>query len=43
MTQRFHLFPTLLLLAALCLTACGVDSKHFKLEGRLLNMNQGEF
>lgn len=28
-----------------CLVAasCGVDSKHFKLSGRLLNMNQGEF
>ena len=25
------------------LTACGVDSGHFKLSGRFLNMNQGEF
>lgn len=43
MTARYHLFPSLLLLVSLVLTACGVDSKHFKLEGRLLNMNQGEF
>ena len=25
------------------LAACGVDSSHFKLSGRFLNMNQGEF
>ena len=25
------------------LVSCGVDGKHFKLSGRLLNMNQGEF
>lgn len=25
------------------ITSCGVDSKHFKIEGRILNMNQGEF
>ncbi len=25
------------------LTACGVDGNHFKLSGRFLNMNQGEF
>ncbi len=30
-------------LVALMLASCGVDSKHFKLEGRLLNLNQGEF
>ena len=35
---------TLITLATLLLlTACGVDSGHFKLSGRFLNMNQGEF
>ncbi len=33
----------LLLTAALLLASCGEDSKHFKIEGRLLQMNQGEF
>ena len=28
---------------AMLFTACGVDSGHFKLSGRFLNMNQGEF
>ncbi len=28
---------------SLLLAACGVDGNHFKLEGRILNMNQGEF
>lgn len=27
---------------ALLLVSCGVDSKHFKIEGRFLHMNQGE-
>lgn len=27
----------------LSLASCGVDDKHFKMEGRILNMNQGEF
>ena len=31
----------LLVVALLLLTACGTDSKHFKIEGRFLNMNQG--
>ena len=31
------------LLVALLLTACGADSDRFKLEGRLRNMNLGEF
>ncbi len=35
-----HLLTALL---AMLLTACGVDSHHFKLKGRILNMNQGEF
>ena len=30
--------PALFLLAS-----CGEDSKHFKIEGRLLQINQGEF
>ena len=34
----FFLFAAVLLLAS-----CGEDSKHFKIEGRLLQMNQGEF
>lgn len=29
--------------AVFLLTSCGEDSKHFKIEGRLLQMNQGEF
>ncbi len=32
-----------LLFALILLVSCGEDSKHFKLEGRLLQMNQGEF
>lgn len=32
-----------LLFALLLLVSCGEDSKHFKIEGRLLQMNQGEF
>ena len=35
-------FPYILFMAMLCV-ACGVDSGHFKLSGRFLNMNQGEF
>ena len=31
------------LLVVLLLTACGGDSGKFKLEGRLRNINQGEF
>ena len=31
------------LFALLVLVSCGEDSKHFKIEGRLLQMNQGEF
>jgi hypothetical protein len=38
MTQRLLIFS----IAIALLSSCGVDSKHFKLEGRLLNMNQGE-
>jgi peroxiredoxin len=33
----------LLIAAVLLLASCGEDSKHFKIEGRLLQMNQGEF
>ena len=36
-----HLY--ILILAVLTLASCGTDSRHFKLEGRLLNLNQGEF
>ncbi|WP_337487398.1 DUF4369 domain-containing protein, partial [Prevotella sp.] len=36
-----HLY--ILILAVLTLASCGTDSGHFKLEGRLLNINQGEF
>ncbi len=28
---------------ALALVACGTDSRHFKIDGRLLHLNQGEF
>lgn len=33
----------LFLIPLLLLASCGEDSKHFKIEGRLLQMNQGEF
>lgn len=36
--KLLYLFTAILLLAS-----CGEDSKHFKIEGRLLQMNQGEF
>lgn len=36
-------FSVFLLLLALTFTACGTDSHHFKIEGRLLHLNQGEF
>jgi hypothetical protein len=32
-----------LLLFVVLLSSCGVDGKHFKLEGRFLHLNQGEF
>ena len=32
-----------ILIASLALTACGVSSKRFQLEGRFLHMDQGEF
>lgn len=32
-----------LILLTLVLVSCGVDGKHFKLEGRFLHLNQGEF
>lgn len=32
-----------LLLSLILVTACGIDNGHFKLDGRLLNLNQGEF
>ncbi len=38
-----HRHLPLLTLLALLLTACGTDSKHFKIEGRFLHINQGEF
>ena len=39
----FMLRNLFLLFALLLLVSCGEDSKHFKIEGRLLQMNQGEF
>jgi peroxiredoxin len=33
----------LLLLLTLIMVSCGTDGSHFKIEGRLLNLNQGEF
>lgn len=33
----------LLLLLTLILVSCGTDGSHFKIDGRLLNLNQGEF
>lgn len=41
MVKREKLF--LLLASLFILTACGVDSNRFRLEGRFRNMNQGEF
>lgn len=32
-----------LILLTLVLAACGTDGSHFKIDGRLLNLNQGEF
>ena len=34
---------TYLILLTLVLVSCGVDGKHYKLEGRFLHLNQGEF
>ncbi|MBQ2403086.1 MAG: AhpC/TSA family antioxidant, partial [Prevotella sp.] len=33
----------ILILLTLILVACGPDDKHIRLDGRLLNLNQGEF
>ena len=30
-------------LLALIMVSCGTDKRHFKIDGRLLNLNQGEF
>lgn len=38
--RKIAYIATLLILV---LISCGTDSKHFELEGRLLNLNQGEF
>ena len=37
------LVPTILGLASLVFSSCGADSHHARLEGRLLNINTGEF
>lgn len=34
---------SIILLLTLVLVACGPDSKHIKIDGHLLNLNQGEF
>ena len=34
---------SLLLLLTLVLVSCGTDSHHFEIDGRLINLNQGEF
>ena len=31
------------LVATLVCTSCGIDSRHFRIDGRLLHLNQGEF
>ena len=41
--NRYSFRYVAFLLVALLLTACGGDSGKFKLEGRLRNINQGEF
>lgn len=38
-----HKTIAILLFAATILSSCGVDSKHFRIEGRILNINQGAF
>ena len=39
-----HALFTLIAVAAIAtLASCGTDSNHFKIDGRLLNLNQGEF
>lgn len=40
---RNGLVGCVLLSALLLLASCGEDSRHFKIEGRLLQMNSGEF
>ena len=46
-SRHFYLSPMkhflCILSMVMLLAACGVDSSHFKLSGRFLNMNQGEF
>ena len=32
-----------LALLTLALVSCGTDSRHFKIDGRLLHLDQGEF
>ena len=41
--MKNYLFAPLVSLATLALAACGTDSGHFKIDGRFLNLNQGEF
>lgn len=38
-----HLKAFLSIAASLLLASCGTDSRHFSIDGRLLNLNQGEF
>lgn len=38
-----HPYYTLLLSLVALLASCGTDSRHFKIDGHLLNLNQGEF
>ena len=38
-----HFRTLLFALAVLALASCGTDGGHFRIEGRLLNLNQGEF
>jgi hypothetical protein len=40
---RMHKQLLFFLITILSLASCGTDSKHFEIEGRILNMNQGEF
>jgi hypothetical protein len=41
--NREQPYPIQFLISSILLTSCGVSSGHFKLEGKFLNMNQGEF
>ena len=42
-TITHALFTLIAVVAIAALASCGTDGNHFKIDGRLLNLNQGEF